>query len=141
MSYDQPKKVTSHGFGAAHAFSAGAAAHAIRVPLGMNFARIEEVSVLATVTFNAVTTPAYVRVGTAADDNKFAELNLATVAATDSRGSKDDTDAVLPAGQFIDLTRGGDSGAALSQLEVAFIANTGGTPAGTGIPTITVSWW
>lgn len=138
--YDDPKTI-SYNFGS-HDFGAGAAAHAIPIPPGYKFARIKEVCVTPiTETFNAVTTPAYVRIGTAADADKFAQLNMGVAAATDGYGTKDDPDAILPAGEFIDLERAGDSGVALAQLEVTFVAPTGGTPAGIGVPTIVVDWF
>lgn len=138
-TYDRPFTVP-YCFGVID-FGAGNVASAIPKPYGMTFARIEEISVSVSETFNQVTTPGYVRVGTASDADKFAEMNMGAAAITDGYSTKDDTDAIKAAGLNINLASDGDSGAALAQLEVTFVAPTGGTPAGIGIPTIVVSWW
>jgi hypothetical protein len=138
-TYDNPLTI-SYSLGS-HDFGAGAGAHAIQRPKGVSRARIEEIHVAVSETFNQVTTPAYVRIGTAADADKFAELNMAAAAITDGYGTNDDQDAVKAAGLAIDLDRGGDAGAALDQLEVTFVAPTGGTPAGIGEVTVVISWY
>jgi len=138
-SYDNPLTV-SYGFGLVD-YGAGDSAFAIQRPKGATMARIDEIHVSVTETFNGVTTNAFTQVGTAGDPNKFADMDMAAAAATDGYGTNDDPDAILEAGQFIDLDRDGDAGASLDQLEVAFIAPTGGVPAGIGYPTIVVSWW
>lgn len=140
MSYDNALAI-SYNFGS-HDFGAGAGAHAIQRPYGKKFARIEEIHLgPITETFNAVTTPGFVRVGTASDADKFAELNCGTAAATDGYGTNDDPDAIKAAGKAIDLDRAGDSGASMDQLEVTFVAPTGGTPAGIAVVTVVISWY
>lgn len=140
-SYDQSGPLTiSYSFGL-HDFAAGNLANAIQRPKGISHARIDELHVGVTEVFNAVTTPAFLRVGTATDADKFAELNMGTAAATDGYGTNDDPDAIKTAGEFIDLDRDGDSGALLDQLEVTTLQNTGGTPTGIGWVTIVVSWY
>lgn len=128
-----------------HDFGAGGDALAIQRPYGSDggytFARIEEIHVAVTETFTADTTAGFVRIGTASDADKFAELGMGLAADTDGWGTNDDTDAIKAAGQSIDLDRDGDSGASLDQLEVAFVAPTGGTPAGQGYVTIVITWW
>jgi hypothetical protein len=114
---------------------------AIQRPANVSSCRVEEVHVQVTETFNAVTTSAFVRIGTAADADKFAELDLGVAAATNGYGTNDDADAIKAAGKFIDLDRDGDAGAALTQLEVTTLANTGGTPAGQGTITVVLSWF
>lgn len=138
--YDKPLTI-SYNFGS-HDFGAGAGAHAVQRPKDAKFARIEEIHLgPITETFNQVTTPGYVRVGTASDADKFAELNCAAAAATDGYGTNDDQDAIKAAGLRIDLDRDGDSGASLDQLEVTFVAPTGGTPAGIAVVTVVISWY
>lgn len=139
MSYDNPLRV-SYNMGI-HDFGAGGDALALQRPVGRNFARVEEIHVAVTETFTADTTPGYVRIGTASDADKFAELAMGTAADTDGYGTNDDTDAIKAAGKEIDLDNDGDAGASLDQLEVAFVAPTGGTPAGQGYVTIVMSWW
>lgn len=137
--YDNPLRV-SYNMGI-HDFGAGGDDLALQRPVGKNFARVEEIHVAVTETFTADTTPGYVRIGTASDADKFAELNMGTAADTDGYGTNDDTDAIKAAGKEIDLDNDGDAGASLDQLEVAFVAPTGGTPAGMGYVTIVMSWW
>lgn len=122
-------------------FGAGTVALAIQPPVGKTFGRIEDIHVAVTETFTTDTTPGYVRIGTASDADKFAELNMGTAAATDGFSTRDDSDAIKAAGLRIDLGRDGDSGAALDQLEVAAVAPTGGTPAGIGYVTVVISWF
>ena len=138
-TYDKPLTI-SYSFGEQDIAAAGAA-FAIQRPAGVSSARVDEIHVSVTETFNAVTTQAYIRIGTASDADKFAELNMGTAAATDGYGTNDDADAIKEAGKYIDLDRDGDSGAALDQLEVVTVANTGGTPAGIGFVTVTISWF
>lgn len=129
MSYDNPLVgPVTYNFGL-HDFGAGAGAFAFKGPPGKR-GRIEDIGVAVTETFNAVTTPGYVRVGTGADPDAYAELNMGTAAATDFYNTQDDTDAIinnlLPAD---------------TQIEVAFVAPTGGTPAGIGYVHIVVTWF
>lgn len=138
-TYDKPLTI-SYSLGLVD-FAAAATANAIQRPAGKSSARIEEIHVSVTEVFNAVTTPAYLRIGTASDADKFAELNMGTAAATDGYGSNDDPDAILAAGKFIDLDRAGDAGVSLDQLEVVTVQNTGGTPTGIGYVTVVVSWF
>lgn len=138
-SYDQPLTI-AYSLGLQDIAAAGAA-FAIQKPKGMDHCRVEEIHVSVTEVFNAVTTAAFIRIGTASDADKFAELNMGTAAATDGYGTNDDTDAIKAAGLFIDLDRDGDSGAALDQLEVVTVANTGGTPTGIGYVTVVLSWF
>jgi hypothetical protein len=138
--YDNPLQ-TTHRF-EAHDFGAGAGDEAIRVPNGKTMARIADIFVSdITEAFTDDTTAAFVRVGTAADPDKFAELDMVEAAISDAHGTRDDTDAIKAAGNFIDLPRDGDSGAALAQLEVTFVAPTGGTPAGIGSANVVMEWW
>ena len=138
-SYDNPLTI-SYSLGS-HDFGAGAGAYAIQRPKGKGSARIEEIHLAVSETFTDDSTTGFVRIGTAADADKFAELSTATAAATDGFGTNDDQDAIKTAGLFIDLDRDGDSGAALDQLEVALVAPTGGVPAGIALVTIVVSWF
>lgn len=140
MSYSNPMQQTitlpSHDFGA------GALATAIKRPVGMRFCRIKEIGLVnITETFTAVTTAGFVRVGTASDADKFAEFNCGTLAATDAAGIRDDANAVLDADNVIDMDNDGDLGASITQLEVALVAPTGGTPAGIACPYFSLEWF
>lgn len=139
-TYERPL-VKSYGF-TLHDFGAGAAAFAIRRAANTRFASILDIELAEiTETFTATTTSAFVRIGTAADADKFAEFDCALAAATDARSVEDDTDAIKAAGELIDMDNDGDAAASLAQLEVTFVAPTGGTPAGIAVPIITIAWW
>lgn len=140
MSYSNPLHRITFALGIID-FGSAPSNIALAVPKGMTAARIDEVSVSATETFNAVTTSGKLRIGTAGDADKFVELDCGTTAAGSSVGTKDDTDAIKAAGQSIDLTSDGDSGAAVSELIVDFVAPVGGTPAGQGHVFVEVAFW
>lgn len=127
MSYSNPHYVTYVKAGVD--FADAAFAWAIKAPNGYSKGRIIDVGVAVTETFNQVTTPAYLRIGTASDADAYAQLNMAAAADTNFWNTQDDTDAIINAD--IDST----------QIEVAAIANTGGTPAGKGDVHITVAWF
>lgn len=139
-NYDQPMTI-SYSLGL-HDYGAGGDALAIPVLAGATWARIEEISLSATELFTTTTTGAFVRIGTAADADKFAELAAGTLADTNGLG--------LTAGstELKDNSYGGkgvillnSSGENITQLEVVLVAPTGGTPAGIAHTTIVVSWW
>jgi len=136
--YDNPLTIS---YGGVLNWDDGDEATAIQRPLNKKFARIEEIHVMVTEAFDATTTAAFLRIGTASDNDKFAELSMGTAADTDGYGTNDDTDAIKAAGKFIDLDRDGDSGASLDQLEVNFVESTGGVPSGIGWFTICISWF
>jgi len=127
MSYSNPMVVTY--VLPAVDFGAGTTGHAIKAPAGYENGRLIDVGVAVTETFNQVTTPGYVRVGTAADPDAYAELNMGAAAATNFYNTQDDTDAIINAD--VDNT----------QLEVACVAPTGGTPAGIGTVHVTIAWF
>ena len=127
MSYSNPLTIT-YVVGE-HDFGAGGDALAIKAPAGYENGRIRDVGVMVTETFTATTTPGYVRLGTATDADAYAELNMGTAADTNYYNTQDDTDAIISA----DVTS--------TQIEVALVAPTGGTPAGKGYVHITVDWF
>lgn len=105
---------------------------------GKRFCQVLDVEVQATETF---TTGGAVLIGTASDSDKFAELTIGTLADTDALNSRGDTDAIFTAGKFIDMSNDGDSGAAITQLEVTFQRVTQSGPAGQGFVHICLAWW
>jgi len=140
-TYDNPLTI-SYNFGLQD-MAAAAFAGAISAPYGKTRCRIEEIHVSVTEVFNEVSTPAYVRIGVAADADKFAELNMGSAAATDGFGIDDDA---APTTVRFDNGYGGEgvvdmTTEAIDQLEVVTVQNTGGTPTGIGYLTIAVSWW
>lgn len=124
--YDNPQTVT-YSFGE-HDFGAAGDALAIKGLPGKK-GKIRDIGVAVTETFNAVTTSAFIRLGTAADPDAYAELALGTAADTNYFNVLDDTDAIIAA----DVP-------ASTQIEVAFVAPTGGTPAGKGYVNIVIDW-
>jgi len=127
MSYSNPLVIT-YNLGL-HDFGAGGDALAIKAPNGYENGRIMDIGVAVTETFTATTLPGYIRIGTTGDADAYAELNMGTAADTDYYNTADDTDAIIDA----DVTN--------TQLEVALVAPTGGTPAGIGHVHITISWF
>lgn len=128
MGYSNPTVVTYNL--AQHDFGAGAGATSIKAPKGYENGRILDVGVMdITEAFTADTTPAYVRLGTSGDADAYAELNMGTAAATDTYNTQDDTDAIIEA----DVTN--------TQIEVTYVAPTGGTPGGIGSPFVVVAWF
>lgn len=128
MSYATPLTI-SHVF-PSHDFGAGAGAVSFKGPSGKR-GYIEDIMLASTETFTNTTLPAYIRIGTASDADAYAEANLGTTAATDTFvASIDDDDAIIDHDLPAD-----------TQVEVAFTAPTGGTPAGIGVVTIVVSWY
>jgi hypothetical protein len=126
--YDNPLTIT-YNLGL-HDFGAGGDALAIKAPNGFTRGQIRDIGVAVTETFNAVTTPAYVRLGTAADPDAYAELNMGTAADTNYYNTQDDTDAIIDA-----------TVPSATQIEVALVAPTGGTPAGIGHVHVTIDWY
>lgn len=121
--------VVTYSFGE-HDFGAGGDALAIKPPTGYTRGRILDVGVMVTETFTNTTTPGYVRIGTATDADAYAELNMGVAADTNYYNTLDDTDAIIEA----DIP-------SATQLEVALVAPTGGTPAGKGYVNIVIRWY
>ncbi len=139
-TYDNPLTI-SYNLGE-HDFAAGNMALAIQRPKGVSSCRVEEMHVAVTEVFNGSTSGAMLRIGTASDADKFAEMDMGLAANTDGYGTNDDTDAIKDAGLFIDLDRDGDAGASLDQLEITSLQNVdSGTETGIGWVTVVLSWF
>ncbi len=139
-TYDNPLTI-SYDLGE-HDFPDANMALAIQRPKGVSSCRIEEMHVAVTETFNGSVSKAFLRIGTASDPDKFAELDMDLAVITDGWGTNDDTDAIKDAGVFIDLDRDGDAGASLDQLEITSVANVdSGTETGIGHVTVVLSWF
>lgn len=127
-TYDNPR-VIRHQF-PSHDFGAGAGAGSLKGPPGMK-GRIVDIGLShITETFTNTTTPAYVRVGTTGDADAYAQLDCGVAAATDTYNTQNDTDAIIEPDLPAD-----------TQIEVTFVAPTGGTPAGIGEPYVDVAWF
>jgi aldehyde:ferredoxin oxidoreductase len=129
MGYSHPETIT-YQF-ASHDFGAGAGATSFKGPKGKSGV-LRDIGVKdVTETFSNTTTAAFVRVGTSGDADAYAEANLGTTAATDTFvASHNDTDAIINRELPAD-----------TQIEVTYVAPTGGTPAGIGCPYVVVDWF
>lgn len=130
-SYSNPLQVT-YGFGNLN-FVTGAGTYKVKPPPRLTAGGVKDIHVRVTTLFTAVTTPAYVRVGNAADNAKYAELNMGTAAANAAYNSRDIA-GVLKAN--INLTKD-----AITDVDVRVIAPTGGAPAGVGYLDVVIGWW
>jgi len=129
MAYSNPDR-RSYVFPAVD-FGAGNTSHSFQGPKG-KAGRLVAIHLSASETFTNTTTQGQILVGTGADTDAYALMNLGTTAATDSVSSDDgvtDTDAILSADIPAD-----------TQVEVTCVAPTGGTPAGIGTVTVLVDW-
>lgn len=129
MSYADPdRRIYSSGI---IDFGAGGETLAIKGPSGKT-GTLKWIHVSASETFTADSTPAYVRLGTAADPDAYAEFNLGTLGDTNAASSDDgstDTDAIISSSIPAD-----------TQVEWTMVAPTGGTPAGIGVVTVCIDW-
>lgn len=124
MAYENPSTVTIH-LGSVN-FAANSAS-SFKLPKGKS-GRLIDVSVIGTTLFTAVTTGAFVNVGTTGDADAYASLgSLGALAATDTFNTVDDPTAITNPNLPAD-----------TQIEVAFVAPTGGAPAGVGLVSVVV---
>ena len=126
-SYDNPQ-IESYSFGE-HDFGAGGDSLAVNGPAKMR-GRLLDIIVSATETFTNDTTEGKVQVGTAADVDAYAEMGLGTLADTNSVRASD------ASGDLIEQDIPADT-----QVEITFVAPTGGTPAGKGHVTVVIGWY
>lgn len=128
MSYDNPAYITIP-FGAV-SFASNSAG-SFKLPKGKQ-GRLVDIGVTnVTTLFTAVTTGAFVRVGTTGDADAYAQLgSLGALATTDTFNTVDDPDAIID--QYLPAD---------TQIEVTFVAPTGGSPAGVGTPYVVVAVW
>lgn len=135
MSYDNATRV-NHCLGEIDFGGTDAQefAYAIKPPRGCKRGNIVDIQVQVTETFNQTTTPGYVRLGTAADPDKYAELNMGAAAITDAYSLADTKKAT----NLIDM-----DAASITQVEVVCVAPSGGDPANTGkgIVNIAIDWF
>lgn len=128
MGYSNPQMTIGYPY-TDQDFGAGNISTSFKGPSGM-VGRLREITVIASETFNAVTTQGYVRVGTGGDADAYAELDMGATAATDTIVASARSGALIAQDLPAD-----------TQVEVAFVAPTGGTPAGIATVIITVDWF
>ncbi len=110
-------------------FGAGNATRDLIGPAGKR-GRIRAVSLIATEAFNSVTTEAFVRVGTAADDDAYLNYAVGDLAAGSGATPTDESG----------LTVLGDLPAD-TEARISFIAPTGGTPTGIADTVVVIEWY
>lgn len=134
MAYDNGNATTHYG-PAGVDFGTGGSADAIsfRGPAGKK-GRLIDVGVCnITEAFAGDTTDGQVQIGTDADNDAYALLNVAagaTSAIGDTFNTSNDTDAIIDANLPAD-----------TQIEMTCVVGTGGTPAGIGTPYCVVIWY
>lgn len=140
--YDRPLTIS---YGVYLDYGSGDEALAIKPPRRIlsgagNYNRnrgiIEDIHLMVAETFNQVTTQAFVRLGTASDNDYFAELGAGAAADTDGYNFRNAGSVYKIIDTVNDATIG-----AISQVEVNLVAPTGGTPAGMAHTTIVISWF
>ena len=134
MSYENPLVITHYG-PAAVDFGTGGSADALsfRGPVGMKGNLIDVGVCNITEAFAGDTTDGQVAIGTDADNDANALLNVAagaTSAVGDTFNTSNDSDAIL------DVELDADT-----QYEMTCVVGTGGTPAGIGTPYCVVAWY
>lgn len=118
------------------AFGGTSTTRGIKPPKNMNRGNIRDITTSVTVLFTAVTTAAFLKVGTAGDDDYFASISMGTAAAGSGYGLRD-AGSIF---KMIDMKDDATAGV-LTQVLVTYTAATGGTPAGTADVNICIDWF
>lgn len=130
MGYANPMQRITYTY-AGIDFGAGDKAASFQGPAGMVGRLVAIVLPNVTEVFSATTTSAQIKIGTTGNDDAYALADLGTTAATDTfESSQDDPDAIIDPDIPAD-----------TQVEVAFVAPTGGTPTGIADVQIVVEWY
>lgn len=130
MSYSNPRNIT-YGLGVQNFTTP--ITRFVKPPPRCNRAIIIDIAASITVLFTAVTTAGFVRVGTAADNARYAELNMGVAAANTAYNATDVPGSIRAIG--IDMARD-----AITSVRIGTVAPTGGTPAGTADVWIAIAW-
>lgn len=130
MSYDNPL-VVSYNMGT---IGTANLTREINAPLGYKTGRVVDIHADVTTTFNQVTTPGLIEIGTAADPDKYAELNMGAAAAGSAYNFQD-FDGITG---YADINFHVDG---VTSLQYKYTAMTGGTPAGAANITVVVAWY
>lgn len=130
MGYANPQQRITYNYSGID-FGAGDKAASFQGPAGLAGKLREVILPNVTEVFNSVTTEGQIKIGTASNDDAYALVNLGDLAATDTFvTSQDDTDGIIL-----------DTIPADTQVEVVFVAPTGGTPTGIADVQIVVDWY
>jgi hypothetical protein len=130
MGYANPMQKITYSFGLID-IGAGTKTYTVRGPKGMA-GRVRDVVMSGETLFTNTTTSAKVQVGTAATAAKYAQLDC----------------GVLAAGANLVLTKDQATGLVAAQelpadtdVQIKFVAPTGGSPAGKGFPDVIIDWY
>lgn len=130
MSYGNPKPIT-YALGLQAPASAVVALR-VKPPIRTNRGLVVDIAAAVTVLFTAVTTPAFIRVGTVALPLRYASLNMGTAAINTSLTSRDVLGTII-----LDIDMARDS---VTEIQLSTVAPTGGSPAGSAYMWITIAW-
>jgi hypothetical protein len=144
--YDNSDLVTYYPVGGGeHDFGAGGATYRVKPPKGKTMGHLVDVFIECTETFTADTTAGEVRVGNSNDDDKYGTLTCDTTVTTGEVWNSADQNIHGATGAdgdgMIDMSRDGAAGAAIDDVEIEFVAPTGGTPAGKGHVGVSIRWF
>ena len=126
MSYSDPRPYCISAY---HDFGAGGEAMTFRGPKGKQ-GTIKEISVDAFETFNAVSSEAYIRLGSATSGYEYVNMGLGTLA---------DAANVSMTAVAADLVL--EALPADTDVHITLVAPTGGTPAGKAHYHIMIEWY
>lgn len=123
---------------------------ALTPPPNCAFCKVIDINASVTTTYNAVTTAAKVGVGVAANVNELGYISLGTTAGGSTtglgsqivRGTNPNYEA------FVISSTGSNTIVTTDKIPdvagpilITFTANTGGSPAGAAVATVTLAWW
>ena len=121
----------------------------IQAPSGMTSARMVDINLATTTTWTATTTSSLLKVGYTNSLSAMGLLTFRTTAAGTALGLADqykrDSNPLSPVARLGAATNpvavAGEGTDILGPVKVTYVANTGGTPAGAGVVTVTLAWF
>ena len=144
MSFSDPLNI-SYSFPVALA----ATSWTIQAPVGMTSARMVDINLATNTTWTATTTPSTLGVGYANSISAMGLLTFGTTAAGTALGLasqyKRNSNPLSPVARLGAATNpvavAGEGTDILGPVTVTYTPNTGGTPAGAGVTTVTLAWF
>lgn len=128
MGYANPKQRITYSFGLIDFSSASSTR--VRGPKGMQ-GRIIDISVGGNTLFTNVTTPAHIKLGTATTAAAYVDATLGALAADAAWTMSNDQPTAMTAASL----------PADTDVKIAFVAPTGGSPAGKGFVSAVIDWF
>jgi hypothetical protein len=130
MGYANPMQRITYQFGLVD-IGAGTKTYTVQGPKGA-VGRLRDIGIAGETLFTNVTTAGAIQVGNATTATKYGNLPLGALAAGANLIASYDAPTALVAAQEIPAD---------TDLQIKFVAPTGGTPAGKGFPTVTIDWY